>query len=380
MLRPLADAAVLADFGHAQEFLPTAGPSVRIGGGDRPYFEFPAEGAWKRFYIDFTIGSKWQQAYATRLGDGRILVFPVQYSAVEKRWLNYWAMIDPPGSTRAKVGEFSRLPADVSYERNCAVCHTSQLRLLRLDDQSMQHTTFREPGVNCETCHGPSARHAAGKPTDGLPPFRFARVDHVEATLICGQCHRQSALRELGPRGEMNFTAERPYFNRLAGQPYIEFGVRAFYKDGRFRETTFIGEAFMRSACFRRGTAQCASCHDPHPPDAAENRTSLKFRSNPDQMCLQCHDTIAADMAAHTRHPAGSQGSRCAACHMPPIMNSLLFKAASHQIDDIPQVDLTVRFGREQSPNACLICHSDQSTAWVARELAKWRRSTAPRP
>jgi hypothetical protein len=61
-----------------------------------------------------------------------------------------------------------------------------------------------------------------------------------------------------------------------ASRPYIEFSRRAFYKDGRLRETTFIVEALMRTACYRKGELQCAHCHDPHPWDASSNPTSLK--------------------------------------------------------------------------------------------------------
>jgi predicted CXXCH cytochrome family protein len=89
----------------------------------------------------------------------------------------------------------------------------------------------------------------------------------------------------------------------------VDFGARAFYRDGRFRETTFIGEAFLRSACFRRGTAQCVSCHNPHPPDAAGNPTSLKFRDDPDQMCVPCHTAVGAQGVVHTHHPANSPGA-----------------------------------------------------------------------
>lgn len=392
MFRPVADAAILADFSRVHEFRDGDGlVKVRTGGGNRPYMEFArTDGGWTRFPIDYAIGSKWQQAYATRLADERIFVFPIQFSAIEKRWLNYWFTIDPPGSERAVISRFSSLSSATNYQRNCAVCHTSQLHLMRLDDEALERAAFREPGVNCEMCHGPSANHVAAMRTGNLklvdfsgPPFRFSRLDHVDATLICGQCHRQSGLRNLGSNGEMNYTTEKPYFSRLLSQPYVEFGTRAFFKDGRFRETTFIGEAFMRSACFRRGTAQCASCHNPHPADAITNRTSLKFISQPDQMCLQCHPAIAARAAGHTRHAPDSPGSRCVACHMPPIMNSLLFQARSHQIDDIPRADTTVRFGHKESPNACLLCHKDKDTSWLARQLEQWpenRRSSELRP
>jgi predicted CXXCH cytochrome family protein len=378
MLKPVKEARLLARFASTSEYRDASGEvRARTGGGDRPYFEFAAPGGgWKRFAVDYAIGSKWQQAYVTRLPDDRMFVFPIQFNALQNEWLNYWAVIDPPGSERADVTRFTELSQATSYQRNCAVCHTSQLRLTRLVDATMERAWFREAGIDCEACHGPSARHAAGmrsgKPAGweaGTPPFRYARMDPREATMVCGQCHRQSALRDLGANGEMNYRPGWPYFSRLLSQPYWEFGARAFYKDGRFRETTFVGEAFMRSACFLRGKAQCASCHNPHPADAAENQKSLKYRANPDQMCLQCHGGAIKDVARHSGHRAESAGSRCVACHMPPIMNSVGFRAASHQIDDVPSAVLTARFGQEESPNACLVCHKDKDVKWLGASM-----------
>lgn len=380
MLRPRGEAKVLADFSREFEFRDGAGKvEARVSGGSNPVFEFKLpRGGWKPFSVDYAIGTKWQQAYATALPDGRIFVFPLQYNALSKEWINYWKAIDPPGSERARVSRFTDLSAATSYQRNCAVCHTSQLSLTQTGDSSMEHAAFREPGVNCEMCHGPSANHVeamkAGRistGTPGEPPFRFGSLDHVEATLICGQCHRQSALRRVNAGSEMNYSSDGPFFARLAGQASAASSPRAVYKDGRFRETTFIGEAFMRSLCFLRGNAQCASCHDPHPADAPMNPASLKFRSDPDRMCLQCHAKFQGQ--AHTRHAAASPGSRCAACHMPPIMNALGFRAASHQISDIPRAALVARFGVEQSPNACLTCHTDRDLQWLTEQLAEYR-------
>jgi hypothetical protein len=74
----------------------------------------------------------------------------------------------------------------------------------------------------------------------------------------------------------------------------------------------------------------------------------------------------------HTRHAVLSEASRCVSCHMPRIVNSVMFKARSHQIDDIPTTDLTERFGQDESPNACLICHTEKNFSWVRDKLAHW--------
>jgi predicted CXXCH cytochrome family protein len=190
---------------------------------------------------------------------------------------------------------------------------------------------------------------------------------------VCAQCHRQSAVHRPNALAELNYSSVGGNFvQKTVSRPYPEFLRRAFYKDGRFRETTFIVEAFTRSKCYREGGAQCASCHDPHPTNPAANPVSLKFQPDPDRMCLQCHSPFSRNVEEHTHHPAASEASRCISCHMPRIMNSLMFQARSHQIDDIPNASMTVRFGQKESPNACLLCHKDRDGGWVAGELVGW--------
>jgi hypothetical protein len=58
---------------------------------------------------------------------------------------------------------------------------------------------------------------------------------------------------------------------------------------------------------------------------------------------------------------------------MPRIMDAVLFRARTHQTDDIPNADMTQRFGQEQSPNACLLCHSEKNAGWVKQELQAWK-------
>ena len=373
---------VAGDFG-AREFQDEAGKvQARMkSDGNELFFETRGSGGdWNRYRVDYTIGSKWQQAFATRAPNGQIHVFPLQYNILEKTWLNYWKLIDPPDSARTDVDGFHELKAGTNYQMNCAPCHTSQLGVAKRKGARPQDLEFHESGVNCEMCHGPSALHvtemAAGttrKKQSTETPLNFKTLDHREYVRICAQCHMQSAMRELGSSGEYNYvTTGDSFAPRYRSRPFVEFSRRAFYKDGRFRETTFIVEAFLRSACYRRGQASCGSCHDPHPPDAAANPVSLKFRDRPDQMCSQCHSKIAAMAEKHTHHQASSEGSRCVSCHMPPIMNSVLFQARTHQIDDIPQPDMTTRFGQQESPNSCMLCHREKDAQWVTRQLRAW--------
>jgi predicted CXXCH cytochrome family protein len=399
MFRPYRPENILGDFQNENEYYKAAqgaNPAFDKSTRDqretlfarmtiiqgRHYFNIQqSDGLMHRYPVDYTIGSKWEQAYATRLANGQIHVFPIQYNAIQKRWVNFWKIIDPPTSLRADLNHWESLDAWTSYQANCAACHTSQLQNVRGRGFEPANLEFREPGINCEMCHGPSARHVAAmqrgefyekKPLD--PPVDFSKISSRESVAICAQCHMQSALREPGPKGELNFSREAGIFYvHFKSRPYAEFSFNARYKDGRFKETSFIVESLMRTACFKKGGATCVHCHNPHPADAAQNRNSLKFFGQPDQMCLQCHGGFAGKIEAHTHHPAESEASRCVSCHMPRIANALLFKARSHEFDSIPDSEMTARFGQADSPNACLLCHQDKDPQWLRPRLLSWR-------
>ncbi len=76
MLRAYRPETTIGDFSIGTEFKDeTGGVAVRLGSDSRPYFDIRTEaGTWQRFHVDYTIGSKWQQAYATALPDGRFQV------------------------------------------------------------------------------------------------------------------------------------------------------------------------------------------------------------------------------------------------------------------------------------------------------------------
>ena len=396
MFRPYRPENVLGDFERNNQFY--AGDDIRWSGTGlevkpaegrslfaqmeikegRHYFRIKhPDGSWRRYPVEYTIGSKWQQAYAVRMPSGQIHVFPIQYNVAEKRWINFWKIIDPPQTPRVDLRKWDGLSPYTSYEANCAVCHTSQLYNAKGGGFEPDHLNFREPGINCEMCHGPSAQHASamlsGKTVkkDPLePPVEFRKISSGDYVAVCAQCHMQSALREPGPEGELNYSQKgEAFFQRSKSRPFGEFSFKARYKDGRFRETTFIVESFLRSACFKKGGANCGHCHNPHPENASSNPNSLKFLDQPDRMCLQCHSAWKGKAEVHTRHPVESEASRCVSCHMPPIMNSVLLRAATHRIDDIPDPDMTLRFGQEESPNACLLCHQDKNAQWLKQQI-----------
>jgi len=257
--------------------------------GKKEYVDIGA----RRYPVDARIGSKWQEAYATRAPDGKLHVLPLQYNKLKGEWVNYWRMIDPPHYDRGDPSLFHQFREVTEYQSNCAPCHTSQ----------WAERESKEAGINCEMCHGPGKAHAQGA--------KMRKLSAEESVAVCAQCHAQSALRT--PRAEFPPRYER--------RPYVEFGRNAFHADGRFRETTFIVESFERSACYQKGQATCAHCHDPHPKSGRVNEKGLKFGPEDNGMCLQCHE------ASHSKKGV------CVDCHMPKTMSALLFEAGTHQIE-----------------------------------------------
>ena len=383
MLRPYEASEVFGEFSGKvlpdDKGRPAARPVLQDG---RHFMEIREADNWTRYPVEFVIGSKWQQGYATRLPGGEIQVFPLQYNRLEKRWLNYWKMVDPAESPRTDITRFREGNPGGTYQLNCAACHTSQERF-EGGVMKASAASFREGGINCEMCHGPSSRHVeekhAGVPYDKTrdpaeAPVDFKRISPAEYVAICSQCHMQSADHDPEPAGAMNYSETGDKFYRiLSSRPFVDYSRKAFYRDGRFRETVFIAESFVRSACFRKGGATCGNCHNPHPADAPTNPVSLKFANEPDRMCVACHEQFRANPQAHTHHAAASEASRCVSCHMPRIMNALLFEARSHQIDDVPDAEMAARFGPSESPNACLMCHKDRNAAWLTASLSAWK-------
>jgi len=126
------------------------------------------------------------------------------------------------------------------------------------------------------------------------------------------------------------------------------------------------------TAAFRvQGQVNCGHCHDVHGKDSANNPKSLRFAPDSDRMCIQCHTGQSLRTSTHTRHAAGLEASRCVSCHMPAIMNSMLFRARTHQIDDVPSPARLERFGPEESPNACMLCHQEKTVEWLRAALKR---------
>lgn len=361
MLQPASPETVVGDF--AVTTITLRGSTFTLG---REGERFVVQGSFptaapEKHQVDFTLGSRRVQHYLTRLPDGRIVVLPPTWDVEKREWFHNLDIVNP--------NQPSGIPVQV-WNRNCFGCHVSA-QVKGFDAQADTYaTTWMDFGTNCERCHGPGAAHvtrytssAAVTTGGGQPIVVPTDLPKERATTVCAQCH---SLRDLTVPG---FQAGADYFDHFT--PVLEYGDEhradpAYWADGRPRRFSNDAIGLWQSGCYLEGGATCTTCHvDPHEPNIERN--PQLDRSN-NGLCTRCHEPIAADASAHTRHAAGSTGSSCVACHMPPTVISLRSRMPDHTMS-VPAPENTVSHG---IPNACTECHTDQDAAWAVTTLAEW--------
>ncbi len=223
------------------------------------------------------------QAYLIEHG-GAYYRVPADYFAAQgKLGADPEATPELPVSLETALGR--RL--NVSDLQGCMRCH-SPANVIggRVETEKMT------PGIGCEVCHGPGARHIAVMQAgmqDKTAIFNPARLSAEEKTAFCNECHTSAqAMKTQKPQG----------VHGVVSPSYRLQGSRCW------------------SATDERIT--CVACHDPHMPLVRDTAAY-------DEKCLACHAVRGTAARADQTGKSCSQGTRnCAGCHMPkvPVPNS----------------------------------------------------------
>jgi hypothetical protein len=384
--------------------------------GGRYFVEVPAEGSGsRRAEVALVVGSRRYQQYFERevSPDGSVLRrLPILWHVGARRWLPLDAVFLNPEGNEGDGGDDHR----AVWDENCIFCHNTgpEPRLQgafdgRLAARRVYDSRVAEFGIACEACHGPGAAHVAGLRD---PLIRYGahvatepradvvqpeRRDQERAVSVCGQCHGQrvpagrdtpEAWLTTGPlfrSGDRLLDHVRPLAPDTPVPANADpdlFRLR-FWADGTPRLTAYEYQGIVASGCYLRGAMTCGSCHEMH--GANEGRDvdvhgQIEPSMRGDRACVQCHDAIGRDVAAHTKHDPARSGSRCLECHMPRTVYGIAEVHRSHRIrspDPAAEAEAGV-------PDACTLCHLDRSPAWAARERARmWggpERAPASRP
>ncbi len=201
-------------------------------------------------------------------------------------------------------------------------------------------------GVSCEACHLGGRQHveSAGR----VRPAFFPRSPYLSV--------------EIGG-GELDFGRTHDNVNWACGRCHT--GARPEFAAGMSTWNSVEYDDAMRGSCYSK--LRCVDCHNPHRPTGP--RWSLTADQD-DALCLKCHGKLQAPAAraAHTHHPAGSEGARCMNCHMPRINEGLQDVVRTHMIYSPTRPDMI----EANHPNACNLCHTDKPIDWTLARLKEW--------
>lgn len=341
---------------------------------------------WKP--ISMVTGSHNFQAYWIPSGAyGNVqYAFPFAWLVPEKRWI-------------PRKDTFIRDPDQPSpiqiWNMNCIQCHSTGGQPRKEPGARNFDTRVAELGISCESCHGPAEAHVAAN-SNPSRRYQFRRGDAADPTIVnpskldaqastqvCGQCHsikwnleRDNWLLhgfQFRPGDDLQKAA--PIIRPAAFHPTDQIPEALkhdtnvlqtmFWPDGMIRVTGREYNGLLDSPCHQKGELSCLSCHSMH-KSHPKNQMAARMESN--EACFQCHETFRARLEEHTHHPAQSSGSLCYNCHMPHNTYGLLKAVRNHQISN-PTVQSQLSSGR---PNACNLCHLDQTLRWTATQLQNW--------
>jgi DmsE family decaheme c-type cytochrome len=223
---------------------------------------------------------------------------------------------EPPAPAPGLGTEYSEKGADT-----CLMCHTEAwpypvfpIFKTKHANRADARTPFAFGGRQCEACHGPGAKHAAGGDKNAINNFKpTSFLSPGERNKFCLECHRGNA--------RTGWIASTHESNNVA----------------------------------------CTNCHKLH----AERDPVLATATQP-EVCYNCHKQQRADFNNPSAHPVRFGRMTCSECHSPHGSNTaaMLAKPTVNQTCYTCHTEKRGPFLWEHAPVAedCTLCHSPHGT------------------
>jgi len=234
----------------------------------------------KTYDVHWAMGGHNVYCFMTPFEKGKLQNIPLAYDANGKEWFNY-----PQSSVRhfgSGLPEDEPLPwKDVMYSFNtgCYSCHISQLSTNFDLATETYHTTWREAGINCETCHGPAAEHIRifknlkeGEEPEDIGLIVTSTFTQQQNNDACAPCHAK-----MNPITPSYMPGDR-YFDNYS---ITTLEDPDFYPDGRSLGENYTMTDWMLNPCTEKSQLHCVTCHTSSGRD--------RNKDNPNNSCLQCH-------------------------------------------------------------------------------------------
>lgn len=280
----------------------------------------PVPEGWSWNEISYVIGGRnWKTRYVDKKG------FIITMTGPKK---------DKPGKNQFNLedGTWSNYhPGEKNKPYNCGGCHTTGFsKEGHQDGLPGMIGTWTEPGVGCEACHGPGAKHVAAGGDKKL-----IKIDSDKS--MCGQCHIRGKSDAIPASG--GFIRHHEQYNEILASGHK--------------------------------VLNCTTCHKPH--------KHAKFKDAMKLACQTCHQKQTAEYAG-----SGMQlrGVACTDCHMPEATKSAIKKAKykgdvmTHlfKINLDPNAKMFFQKGKKSFASgfltveyACLTCHGEKDRAWAIK-------------
>jgi tetratricopeptide (TPR) repeat protein len=314
----------------------------------------------KQYRIEHVLGGKNVFYFLTSMEMGRLQTLPVAYDVQKKEWFDTAAsgIRHFPGGEAGQQVDWK--DPEYTFNTSCHGCHVSQLTSNYDLETDTYTTTWAEPGINCEACHGPSAEHnrvfretPEGQKPGDIKIISWKSFTPEQKNAACSVCHaKMSPVTATFAPGDRFFdhfdmaTLEDP----------------DFYPDGRDLGENYTYTSWRRSSCAKAGKLHCVTCH------TSSGRYRFKAEEKANDACMPCHEKNVKDVLAHTHHKEGSTGNKCISCHM-PITSFARMNRSDHSMLP-PSPSATIAY---KSPNACNLCHTDKDAAWADKYVREWR-------
>ena len=214
----------------------------------------------KQYRIEHALGGKNVYYFLTPFPRGRLQTLPIAYDVRSKEWFDTAAsgVRHFPGTEVTQPVSWK--DPGYTFNTGCYHCHVSQLSTNYTLSTDTYKTTWAEPGINCETCHGPSGEHnrimketPEGQQPKDLKIISVKKFTPEQHDAACSGCHaKMSPLTDAYTPGDRFFdhfdiaTLEDP----------------DFYPDGRDLGENYTYTSWLMSPCAQGGQAPLR--HLPH--------------------------------------------------------------------------------------------------------------------